>query len=146
MLNRIVWKGLVVAIALAGCAHGRGVFPLTGSSIVPAASGTVSFKSKEDGNKTLQVRVQHLAQPENLPREALGSGAGEGAHAYIVWLQPAGTSDPQNVGVLIPDKNLDAEMTTTTTQDKFDIFITPEPSATQNTPTGRRILQTTVSP
>ncbi len=137
---------VVVAVALAGCAHTQGTIPLNGSSIVPAATGAVSLKDKDDVNKTLHIAVQHLAKPENLPREALGSDNAPTAQAYVVWLQPSVGGPPQNIGVLIPDANLDADLTATTSQTKFDIFVTPEPSATQTTPTGRRILQATVGP
>lgn len=135
---------LIVVLALAGCAHGRGV-PLTGSSLIPAATGKITLKDRDKVNKTVHIRVAHLAQPQTLPREALAEDTGQAAaQAYVVWLQPMGSSSADNLGVLIPNQNLEAELTTSTTQSRFDIFVTAEPSAMQTMPTGRRLLQASV--
>jgi hypothetical protein len=63
---------------------------------------------------------------------------------YVVWLQPAGGGAAVNIGALMPDKNLDAQLTTTTSQRKFDVFITAEPSPSQTTPTGQHLMQASV--
>jgi hypothetical protein len=146
MRNIIGCTTVVVMVALAGCAHGKGTFPLSGSSIVPAATGMVTLKeNKDSANKVLHISVQHLARPENLPREALGENGGA-TQTYVVWLQPMGNSSPDNIGVLMPDKNLNAELTTMTTQSRFDVFVTPEPSSTQTAPTGQHVLHAVVAP
>lgn len=117
-----------------------------GSSLLPAASGTVTLKDKDQANKTLIVKVHHLAQPENLGAKASGEGQGTSTpHAYVVWMQASENSAPENIGVLVPDKNLEAELTTTTSRLHFDIFVTAEPTPTQNAPTGPRLLQATVT-
>ena len=112
---------------------------------MPAATGSVALKNKDQNNKTLIVTAHHLAPPEDLNTEALGQPQTP-AHSYVVWMQPTDTSPPENIGVLVPDKNLDAELTTTTPRARFNIFVTPEPSPTQNAPTGKHLLEATVSP
>jgi hypothetical protein len=142
--------GLVIVlsvVAAVGCAHNSSNYPLMANQLVPAASGTVTLKNKDDVNKTLIVRVHHLAPPENLSPEAAAKVDNTPAgHSYVVWLQATESNPPDNIGVLIPDKNLDAELTATTTQKKFNLFVTAEPSPTQNAPTGQHLLQATVAP
>ncbi len=143
MQNRTVLVSVVVAMMLAmGCmAHERASFPMTGSSMVPAASGAVTLRDRDQANKTLQVDVHHLALPDNLPANVVPNGP---AHAWVVWVEAVGSNAPENVGVLVPDQNLDAQLITTTAQKKFEVFVTPEPSPTQSMPTGQRLLQATV--
>src|SRR5688572_2220480 len=57
----------------------------------PAAQGTVNVGAEKDGNRTIEVRVQHLSPPER---------AMPGARTYVVWLVPRAGGVPQNMGVL----------------------------------------------
>src|SRR4051812_1354471 len=53
-------------------------FPLTASSIVPAAKGSVETGKDRNDNTEVKIKVEHLAQPENLsPSQA----------SYVVWLE-----------------------------------------------------------
>lgn len=138
--------GVVLLFLTTSCGHAQRTVPLTGSSIVPEATGVVTLRDTDKVNKTLEVRVRNLARPESLPGEALGSAGTTPAQTYVVWVQPIGSSPPENVGALVPDKQLDADLVTKTAQSKFDVFITAEPGPTQTMPTGRRLLQATVGP
>jgi hypothetical protein len=135
---------VVVGLLIAGCAHGNSSVALSGSSLLPAAEGRVTLSGKEQ-NKTLHLVVHHLAEPQNLNTQTVApsSNASSPPQVYVVWLQPTGAG-PDNIGTLMPDKNLDAELTTTTAQKRFEIFITAEPSATMTAPTGQRLMQATV--
>ena len=53
-------------------------YPMTAASIVPGARAEVAINKDKNGNTKLNMKVQHLANLENLtPR----------ASAYVVWLR-----------------------------------------------------------
>lgn len=138
------WLGMGLVLALVGCAN-KAAYPMMGSGLLPAAAGTVVIKDRDKPNKTLEVQVQHLAKPETLPGDALGEASAT-ARTYVVWIKPVGDSTPENAGVLNPNDKLEAKLETSTSQRYFEVFVTPEPSPTANTPTGKKVLQATVSP
>jgi hypothetical protein len=146
--KKLLGVGAIVGGLFAGCwAHGATSVVLTGTSLVPAAEGQVSLSGGADANRTLRVTVHHLAQPGDLNPQTVNPNVHQPAapQNYVVWLQPMNDNNPpQSIGVLVPDKNLDADLTTTTSQRQFYIFVTAEPSATPNSPTGERLLQATV--
>jgi len=73
-------------------------YPMTAASIVPGARAEVEISKDKNGNTRLTIKVQHLANLENLtPR----------ASAYVVWLQERG-GNAENQGQLKMDKNLKA--------------------------------------
>lgn len=137
---------MALVLLFVGCAHGNTSFPFNGTSLVPAAEGKVSLSGKNQTNKTLEITVHHLAKPQDLNAREVMPGNKEGTTpiTYVVWLQPLGGGAPENIGVLTPDQNLDAHLTTTTSQRRFDLFVTAEAATTQTAPTGQRLLQTTV--
>jgi hypothetical protein len=65
-------------------------FPLTASSIVPAAKGSVEIGKDRNGNTELTLKVEHLANPTSLARSQAN---------YIVWL-PDRAGSPDNQGEL----------------------------------------------
>src|SRR6478672_6849738 len=56
-------------------------FPMTASSAVPAARGQVEIDKDKNGNTSLTMTVEHLANPQNLTPSAA---------VYVVWLQEKG--------------------------------------------------------
>lgn len=142
--NGYVRVGVVVGLLIGGCAHGSPDVALSGSSLLPAAEGRVTLTGKEQ-NKKLHLVVHHLAEPQNLNAQAVAPSGNTAVppQVYVVWLQPTGAG-PDNIGTLMPDKNLNAELTTNTAQTKFEVFVTAEPSATVTAPTGQKLLQATI--
>jgi len=108
--------------------------PLIASSIVPAARGTVSFQHDKNGNLKYHISTKSLASPQQLT---------PAKNAYVIWLKPR-DGQPQNVGVLTVNNNLQGSFAGTTPAKAFDVVITAEdnPSATQ--PTGPEVLHGTV--
>lgn len=109
-------------------------FPMTATSIVPAARGEVNIDKDKNGNTRVNMKVEHLANPENLTPPAV---------AYVVWLQDKGGS-PKNQGQLKVDKNLTANFRTVTQSKDFDLFVTGERDASATTPSEQLVLRTTI--
>ena len=110
-------------------------FPLTASSIVPAAKGSVEVGKDRNGNTEVELRVEHLANPTSLsPSQA----------NYIVWLQEKG-SGPENQGELKVNGKLEGSFRTVTPRKNFELFVTGENDGTVKTPSGPEVLRTSVS-
>jgi hypothetical protein len=111
-------------------------YPMTASSIVPAARGEVAISTDKNGNTSLKMTVQHLSNLENLtPR----------ASSYVVWLQERG-GNSENQGQLKIDKNLKATFKTVTTLKSFDVFVTAEQDFRTKSPSGPEVLRATIQP
>ena len=104
--------------------------------IVPAATGDVATKADDNGNTQMLIRVKHLAEPSKLM---------DGANNYVVWVQPQGSPNFQNVGTLKVDRDLEAEYRTSVPYKAFNLMITPEVSPGAQAPTGPAVLQKTVT-
>src|SRR5215213_3080912 len=77
--------GLLTVLTTVGSAK---KFPLTAAESVPAARGEVDVGRDKNGNTKVELKVEHLAAPENLtPPKA----------AYIVCFQERG-AEPLNQG------------------------------------------------
>ena len=133
-MTRLGWKSGALLLLAAGCAS-RTV-PLASNETAPAARGELQLKPRDSGNMELRIEVSHLAPAERVQR---------GAAQYVVWVDPvAGSGPPQNVGALALGDDLEASLKTLTPLEKFDLFITPEPSGRTEGPTGPRVLQAAV--
>jgi anti-sigma-K factor RskA len=117
--------GLVFSVAA-----WAGEIPLVASSIVPAASGKVSYEHDRNGNLTLHIETKNLANPERLT---------PAKNAYVVWIQPR-DGQPQNAGVLKVNEDLNGSFKTTTASKAFDIKVTAEDNPTVSQPTGPEIF------
>ncbi len=111
-------------------------FPLTASSIVPAARGKVEIGKDRNKNTEVKLSVEHLAPPDNLtpPKQT-----------YVVWIQEKG-SDPENRGQLKVNKKLQTKFQTVTPRTNFDIFVTAESDANGKAPAGPEVLRATIQP
>ena len=105
---------------------------MEGSNIVPAAEGIVTAKSGDNDNTIVTVSVKHLA-----PAQKIFSGATN----YIVWIQPEGSDNYQNVGALQVDKDLAGKHTTTIPYKNFIVLVTPEMSSMTQSPSGPTVFQ-----
>jgi hypothetical protein len=111
-------------------------FPMTASSVVPAARGQVEIDKDKNGNIRLNMNVEHLADPQNLTPSAA---------VYVVWLQERG-GNPENQGQLKVDKNLKARFETVTPSKSFDLFVTGERDYSAKAPSGPEVLRTAIQP
>ena len=60
---------LVLTLSIAShFAHAK-KFPLTAAAVVPSAQGEVETGRDDNGNTTVELKVEHLAPPENLTAE-----------------------------------------------------------------------------
>src|SRR5262245_33790332 len=94
-----------MAMGVAGCAQlpwrrgeGQHVVPLQVSSEIPSARGIVKLSNpSKDGNRAVELAVEHMAPPERVAQSA---------SAYVVWLKPSQGEEapPQNMGVLALNK------------------------------------------
>jgi hypothetical protein len=111
-------------------------YPMTAASIVPGARAEVAIGTDKNGNTSLKMKVQHLANPENLtPRAA----------AYVIWLQERGGSS-ENLGQLKVDKNLNGTFETVIPWKNFDMFVTAEQDLRAKSPSGPEVLRATIQP
>jgi hypothetical protein len=106
-------------------------FPLTASSIVPAAKGSAEVGKDRNGNTEVKIKVEHLAQPENLSPSQ---------DSYVVWLQDK-EAEPENHGELKVNKNLEGSFQTVTSHKSFDLFVTGEKDASAKVPSGPEVLR-----
>ena len=100
-----------------------------------AAQGKVQVATDDKGNRDLKVEVQHIA-----PAETVFSGTKQ----YVVWLKPE-NGRPQNIGVLSPDKSLNAKLETTTAFTSFVVLVTAETNTQPVRPSDNEVMSATVN-
>jgi len=124
---------LAALLVTAGCG-GRKVH-MTPATSVPAAAGVAELSKDRNGNVIVDLKVRHLARPENLtPPQSV----------YIVWLQPRGGQVIKQ-GQLRVNDNLEGEFKAPAPAQNFDIFVTAESGPTVTQPTGPEVLRQTVT-
>jgi anti-sigma-K factor RskA len=128
-MRRASLSTLIAGIILSVAAW-AGEIPLVASSIVPAASGKVSYEHDRNGNIKLHIQTKNLAAPERLTPAKV---------AYVVWIEPR-DGQPQNAGVLKVNNDLDGSFSTTTASKAFDVKVTAEDNPTVSQPTGPEIF------
>lgn len=129
-----LFAGAAFLLAAAGCASSTQL--MSADSRVPAAQGEVKAKTEDNGNTHLKVKVKHMAKPNAVEPMA---------QTYVVWAQDtANTGNVQNLGALQVSDDLEGEIEAITPLKRFDVFITAEPLATAQYPTGVKTLWTTV--
>jgi hypothetical protein len=104
--------------------------PLVASSIVPAATGKISYEHDRNGNLNFKIEAKHLADPARLT---------PAKNCYVVWIRLA-DGQSQNAGVLKINSELEGSFTTTTPAKGFDVVITAEDSPSISQPTGPEIM------
>lgn len=109
---------------------------LTGSPSLSSAQGTAKVSTTDDGNTQIDLDVKHLAPPEKV---------NAGATAFVVWVKDVNSeTNPHNLGALKVDENLNGSMKAVTSLRSFDLYVTAEPNATADQPTGEQLLRTNV--
>jgi hypothetical protein len=107
---------------------------LTNTGLTPAAQGKVVSSNDRNGNTEVEVQVKHVASPHSLtpPRQS-----------YLVWVQPRGMQ-PQLLGALRINDDLEGSLKATTTYKDFDVLITAEDNMKPEAPSNTVILKGTV--
>jgi len=100
----------------------------------PAVEAKVEVASNQAGNRDLKVEAKHLAPPD---------ATFSGTSTYVVWLKPKAGS-PVNIGVLKPDKDLNAQLETKTPFTAFEVLVTAEHSSQPTQPSGRQVMSAQV--
>lgn len=109
---------------------------MTADPSVPAAAGTVhAERDKDNRNTKLDIKVEHLASPASLNPPAT---------TYLVWIRPA-DRDAVKQGAIGVSKDLKGEIHTVTVSRDFEVFITPEQSASVTVPSSTEVLRAHVN-
>ena len=125
---------LPLAVLLLGLAAWAGDVPMVASSLVPAATGKLSYEHDRNGNIKFHVSTKNLAAPSQLT---------PAKNAYVVWIEPR-DQQPQNAGVLTVNNNLEGSFAGTTPQKTFNVVVTAADNPTVTQPSGPEILHGTV--
>lgn len=122
----------ILGLVISGCANKQ--VRLNPAASVPAATGTAELTHDDNGNTIVNLKVKHLARPENLspPRSV-----------YVVWIEPS-DGTPIKQGQLQVNSNLEGEFRSPTTYKTFEIFITAEDSSSVTQPRGEEVLRQSV--
>ena len=129
-----VAMALLVIFSLGACSK-KVVFPV--SSVVPAAKGMVKVKQDKNDNYTIEVNVEHLADPERLnpPKDV-----------YVVWVETE-QDGIRNIGQLkssrsLFSKTLKGSLEAITPFKPSEVFITAEDNSNVQYPTMQVVLRT----
>jgi len=133
MILRATLLGMIAILVLSVAACAADI-PLMASSLVPGATGKLSYEHDRNGNIKLAIATKNLASPGELT---------PARDAYVVWIEPR-DKQPEKMGVLKVNNNLQGSFRTTTPYKAFDVVITAEDSPTVTQPTGPEILHGSV--
>lgn len=133
MRHRTITLFLLFSFLLATAAWGR-EDRLTNTGLAPAAEGKIITDNDRNGNTGVEIHVKHMATPQSLtpPKQN-----------YLVWVQPRG-KDPELLGALRVNGDLEGSLKATTTYKDFDVFITAEDNMKPDTPSSAMILKGSV--
>lgn len=101
------------------------------SGSVPAAEGMIKVQRGGEGDRRVAVRVARLR-----PAAAVSPGA----QRYVVWLRPEGSTDVQRLGALEVDAKGTGKLEADVAPQRFELFVTAEPTPDAGHPTGDRLL------
>lgn len=135
MQNR--WTATLIVsllLSLGAIACGGKNVHMTPASTQPAAQGVATLKHDKNGNLTVDLKVKHLAKPQNLtpPKST-----------YLVWIQPPNGAVAK-LGELRVNDNLQGEFKAPVPAANFQIFVTAEDGPTVAQPAGSEVLRQSV--
>ncbi|HXR96464.1 MAG TPA: hypothetical protein VN709_01345 [Terriglobales bacterium] len=105
------------------------------SNVIPAAQIKLDLGKDANGNTTVDLKAQHLAQPANLnPPKSV----------YVVWVQ-SDDQTPERKGQLTVNKDLNGELKFVTPDQHFQLFITAEDNANTVSPAGTEVIRGSVA-
>jgi len=105
------------------------------SHVLPAASIHLNLGTDHNGNTTVDLKAQHMAQPSSLnpPQDV-----------YVVWVQRP-NQRPQRKGQLKIDNDLNGELKFITSERRFEVFITAESDPNVAEPSGTEVARSAVA-
>ena len=103
---------------------------------VPAASGKAHLDKDRNGNLKLKLDVDHLAKPGALTPTR---------QSYVVWIEPRG-KEPQNLGQLKVNNNLQGSFEATVPRQDFEVFVTAEDNPAAQMPSEPKLLRAEIQP
>lgn len=133
MHRRKIVHLLLVGIFLTTIASAR-EDRLINTGVAPAAEGKATTSTDRNGNTEVEVQVKHMASPQKLT---------PARQTYLVWVQPRG-KDPELLGILRVNEDLQGSLKATTPYKTFDVFVTAEDIVNPPTPSGTVVLKGTV--
>lgn len=133
MRHRTVALFLLFSFLLVTAAWGR-EDKLTNTGLAPAAEGKIITDNDRNGNTGIEIHVKHMATPQSLT---------PARQTYLVWVQPRG-KDPELLGALRVNSDLEGSLKAATTYKDFEVIITAEDSMKPDTPSSAVILKGTV--
>ncbi len=126
--------GVSIAVLMLGLAVWAADIPVVASSLVPAATGKISYQHDRNGNIQFTLSAKNLAAPSQLTPAKNG---------YVVWIEPR-DQPAHNAGVLTVNNNLEGSFSGTTPYKTFNVVVTAEDNPTVTQPSGPEILHGTV--
>lgn len=129
-MKMYAWVATATCLVLvAGCAT---KVPFVRSQFVPAAEAQAKVNHDDNGNAQIDLKVRHLARPENLtpPKST-----------YVVWAETPG-GRVVNLGQLVVDDDLDGRFRTVTPLQEFRLLITAEDIPMAREPSQQIVLRT----
>lgn len=134
MRHRNIALFLLFTFLLALTAWGR-EDRLVNTGAAPAAEGKVITDNDRNGNTHVDVQVKHMATPQSLT---------PAKQTYLVWVQPRG-KDPELLGALRVNEDLEGSLKATTPYKDFEIFVTAEDNMRPESPSSMVILKGAVA-
>jgi hypothetical protein len=132
--TQVAWAAMLALLLATVVAWAR-EDKLTNTGVAPAAQGKVITSTDRNGNTSVEVEVEHLANPQSLK---------PAKEAYLVWIQQSGQS-PQLLGALRVNEELKGTLKGSTPFTNFDVIITAEDQLKADTPSSTVILKGTVA-
>jgi hypothetical protein len=132
--TQVAWAAMIALLLATVVAWAR-EDKLTNTGVAPAAQGKVITSTDRNGNTSVEVEVEHLANPQSLK---------PAKEAYLVWIQQSGQS-PQLLGALRVNEELKGTLKGSTPFTNFDVIITAEDQLKADTPSSTVILKGTVA-
>jgi hypothetical protein len=133
-VHRKIVLFLLFSLLLAAAAWGR-EDRLTNTGAAPAAEGKVITDNDRNGNTGVEVQVKHMATPQSLT---------PARQTYLVWVQPRG-KDPELLGALRVNENLEGSLKAATPYKDFEILVTAEDNMKPEMPSDMVILKGSVA-
>ncbi len=123
------------ALFAAGALSGCGAFGghLQSARRSAGAEGEVRFRRVSGNDVAIDLAVKHMKEPERLDPPAW---------AYVAWVRGSREEPAMNVGMISVAKDRTGELKAVTQLRRFEFFVTAEPSATVEEPSGEPLLWT----
>lgn len=132
-LRRLGTAALAAAALTAACATTPRVEKLSTAPQLETAEGRVRLGRLADDQTSVELEVRSLPEPDKLNPPG---------YAYVAWARSSPTADALNLGALNLDENNDGELKVKTPLRNFEVFVTVEPAADAERPTGPPVLWT----